>query len=373
MVTPWLANNPRAAKALKFGRDQQFVVNPNGIPELCEDLKQCPRHAADAAPCAAGAGRTAGPGRDPRQGREPALRLRRLQGAGRRSRRLQRPLQRGRRCLSFQHELRRRHERQAQGGHQPVRVLDRELGQPRPLGRRRRQAVRQPLCDLPAQVHLGREGSRDPRARRRGDPHRRRLRHRRRRVQAPLAGERLDDHLRHLVGGLRFGAAQRHARLLRAGARGDRAMAGGTDARLRAGRRRRAGRRGDRLSVGGAAASADLRRRRAGKRRLLVPEQPSRQAGAGQRQCRHGDGRARLPRDLAGDLAGGRRGDGLVHDHRGGPGHAGAPAARPSAGRRSRDRLGPVGLRRPGRPDARLHRRGGLQGIETRPPLAAFC
>src|SRR4029453_14446150 len=46
MVTPWLANNPRAAKALKFGREQQFVVNPNGIAELCEDWKQCPRHAA---------------------------------------------------------------------------------------------------------------------------------------------------------------------------------------------------------------------------------------------------------------------------------------------------------------------------------------
>src|ERR1044072_4061561 len=45
MVTPWLEKNPRAAKALKFGRDQQYVVNPNGIPELCEDLKQCPRHA----------------------------------------------------------------------------------------------------------------------------------------------------------------------------------------------------------------------------------------------------------------------------------------------------------------------------------------
>lgn len=45
MVTPWLEKNPRAAKALKFGRDQQFVVNPNGIPELCEDLKQCPKHA----------------------------------------------------------------------------------------------------------------------------------------------------------------------------------------------------------------------------------------------------------------------------------------------------------------------------------------
>ena len=30
-------------------------------------------------------------------------------------------------------------------------------------------------------------------------------------------GERLDDHLRHLVGRLRVDAAQRHARLLRAG------------------------------------------------------------------------------------------------------------------------------------------------------------
>ena len=90
-----------------------------------------------------------------------------------------------------------------------------------------------------------------------------------------LAGERLDDHLRHLVGGLRFGAAQRHARLLRAGRGGDRAMAAGADARLRAGRRRRAGRRGDRLSVGGAAAAADLHRRRARERRLLVPEQSS--------------------------------------------------------------------------------------------------
>src|ERR1044072_7181382 len=44
MVTPWLENNPRAAKSLKFGRDQQYVVNPNGIAELCEELKQCPKH-----------------------------------------------------------------------------------------------------------------------------------------------------------------------------------------------------------------------------------------------------------------------------------------------------------------------------------------
>src|SRR5215208_479360 len=44
MVTPWLEKNPRAAKALKFGREQQFVINPNGIAELCDELKQCPRH-----------------------------------------------------------------------------------------------------------------------------------------------------------------------------------------------------------------------------------------------------------------------------------------------------------------------------------------
>ena len=37
------------------------------------------------------------------------------------------------------------------------------------------------------------------------------------------------------------------------------------------------------------------------------------------------------------------------------------------------DRLGTVGLRRAGRPAARLRRRGRLQGAETRPALAAFC
>src|SRR5262245_36855174 len=46
MVPSCLAPNPRAAKARQFGRAQQFVVNPNGIPELCEELKQCPRHTA---------------------------------------------------------------------------------------------------------------------------------------------------------------------------------------------------------------------------------------------------------------------------------------------------------------------------------------
>lgn len=40
----WLARNPRTGHPLKFGREQQFVVNPNGIAELCDMLKECPRH-----------------------------------------------------------------------------------------------------------------------------------------------------------------------------------------------------------------------------------------------------------------------------------------------------------------------------------------
>src|SRR4051812_43111814 len=44
MVQKWLSANPRADKALPFGRDQQFVVNPNGVPELLEELNACPAH-----------------------------------------------------------------------------------------------------------------------------------------------------------------------------------------------------------------------------------------------------------------------------------------------------------------------------------------
>ncbi|MBS0538228.1 MAG: diaminopropionate ammonia-lyase [Proteobacteria bacterium] len=44
MVPAWLSANPRASKSLAFGRDQQFVINPNGIPELLEELKACPAH-----------------------------------------------------------------------------------------------------------------------------------------------------------------------------------------------------------------------------------------------------------------------------------------------------------------------------------------
>jgi diaminopropionate ammonia-lyase len=44
MVPSWLAANPRAKKGLAFGRDQQFVVNPNGVPELTDEMKKCPAH-----------------------------------------------------------------------------------------------------------------------------------------------------------------------------------------------------------------------------------------------------------------------------------------------------------------------------------------
>ena len=44
MVPPWLAKNPRAGPDLEFGRGQQFVINPNGISELCNMLTECPKH-----------------------------------------------------------------------------------------------------------------------------------------------------------------------------------------------------------------------------------------------------------------------------------------------------------------------------------------
>jgi diaminopropionate ammonia-lyase len=44
MVPPWLAENPRVGPGLAFGREQRFVVDPDGIPELCDMLAECPRH-----------------------------------------------------------------------------------------------------------------------------------------------------------------------------------------------------------------------------------------------------------------------------------------------------------------------------------------
>src|SRR5882724_10850060 len=44
MVPPWLAENPRVGPGLAFGREQQFVVDPDGIPELSAMLAECPRH-----------------------------------------------------------------------------------------------------------------------------------------------------------------------------------------------------------------------------------------------------------------------------------------------------------------------------------------
>lgn len=44
MALSWLEANPRAQKGMAFGRDQQFVVNPNGVPELAAEMTQCPVH-----------------------------------------------------------------------------------------------------------------------------------------------------------------------------------------------------------------------------------------------------------------------------------------------------------------------------------------
>jgi diaminopropionate ammonia-lyase len=44
MLPPWLANNPRTGPGLTFGREQRFVIDPDGIPELYDNLAECPRH-----------------------------------------------------------------------------------------------------------------------------------------------------------------------------------------------------------------------------------------------------------------------------------------------------------------------------------------
>jgi diaminopropionate ammonia-lyase len=44
MTHDWLARNPRALHNLPFGREQQYVVNPNGVPELIDELKACPAY-----------------------------------------------------------------------------------------------------------------------------------------------------------------------------------------------------------------------------------------------------------------------------------------------------------------------------------------
>ena len=43
MVPPWLASNPRARPTCQFGREQQFVIDPNGIPELLRHAEGLPR------------------------------------------------------------------------------------------------------------------------------------------------------------------------------------------------------------------------------------------------------------------------------------------------------------------------------------------
>ena len=40
----WLAKNPRLDRDRAFGREQQFVVNPDGVPGLAVELGECPAH-----------------------------------------------------------------------------------------------------------------------------------------------------------------------------------------------------------------------------------------------------------------------------------------------------------------------------------------
>ncbi|QQS14164.1 MAG: diaminopropionate ammonia-lyase [Rhodospirillales bacterium] len=44
MVPAWLAANPRARRDRPFGREQRYVVNPNGVAELARGLAECPAH-----------------------------------------------------------------------------------------------------------------------------------------------------------------------------------------------------------------------------------------------------------------------------------------------------------------------------------------
>jgi diaminopropionate ammonia-lyase len=44
LIPKWLAANPRTRKGQSFGRAQQYVVNPNGVPELTDELAACPAH-----------------------------------------------------------------------------------------------------------------------------------------------------------------------------------------------------------------------------------------------------------------------------------------------------------------------------------------
>jgi diaminopropionate ammonia-lyase len=44
MLPAWLACNPRARHDLPFGPAQKHVIDPDGIPELCDMLEECPKH-----------------------------------------------------------------------------------------------------------------------------------------------------------------------------------------------------------------------------------------------------------------------------------------------------------------------------------------
>ena len=322
MTQDWIARNPRARRDMPYGAEQRRVIDPDGVPELLRQPRRLPRAQADAAAC------PCRPWRRSSASASCGSRTRASASASAPSRRWAASMPSAwrwpARCRrrhgtvpSLEELMRDKHRDDHRGLH----LRDGELGQPRPLGRGRRQAVRHALRRLPAEIHLGREGSGDPRARRRGDPHRRRLRGSavaqcRRQSQAngwtiisDTSWDGYEDTPRDVMRGYTVLAEE----VLRQW------PAGPTHVFVQAG-------------VGGLAAAVIgyLWARCTPRPQFIVVEPESAdcwlqsnrggQADARQRQRRHRDGRPRLPRDLADHLAGRRPRRRLVHDHRRGPG-----------------------------------------------------
>ena len=320
MVPPWLAENPRVGPGLAFGREQQFVVDPDGIPELCDMLAECPRHkptplyALPALAARLGLGEIRVKDESQRFGFGAFKALggvlavyNVLSGAV------------GEACragTTFADVMNGRHREitstftfatASSGNHgRSVAAGARLFGNrcvvflPKFTSAEKEAAIRARGAEV-----IRVDGDYDTAV----AECRRQSREKGWTIISDTSWEGYDSVPRSVMRGYCVLAHEAIVQQWPAGAH----------ARVRPGRRGRPCRRGDRLSVGGPARASDLHRRRTTKRRLLVPEQPSGQGRAGERRCRHGHGRPGLPRDLARHLADRRRGHGLVHDHRGGP------------------------------------------------------
>ena len=239
MVPPWLAKNPRAGPDLEFGREQQFVINPDGIPELCDMLTDCPKHKPTplyplptlAAKSGLGEIRVKDESQRFGFGAFKALggviavygELLHALGEIAPSSATLADLMNGKHReitsrFTFATASSGNHGRSVAAGAKLFGVSC-VVFLPKFTSAEKEAAIRARGAKV---VRV--DGDYDAAGR----------------VPAHIRGERLDDHLGHLVGRLQFGATQRHARLLRAGARGGRAaMAPGPHARVRPGRRGR--------------------------------------------------------------------------------------------------------------------------------------